>query len=88
MFGRKGMSMAIKLLIVIIVAVLVLATVIAIFTGTVPVGGQQMECSTNIRARCMNITRQKGSCEENAPNSMKDISGCQGKINLTEQCCL
>lgn len=93
MFDEKGFSLSINMLVIIIIAVVVLFSILAIYMGTVPGSSGQMECESKIRDTCMEYTRC-GCCEDGTSTKCTDYNcnpsqpdECEENIEWSEVCC-
>lgn len=90
MKDKSGISLSIRAIVILLLALVVLFAIITIFMGTVPGGGRQLNCEAELRSTCLQYSRC-GCCsggsdcqkDDGSELSCQDIKNSYSTTNCT-----
>lgn len=84
--SEKGISLPIRLLVIMVVVIIVLFTVLALYTGNVPGQGREITAQGTVTECCAEYVRE-GGCSGGVTAGDLSAGNCTMISNLNESCC-
>lgn len=89
---KKAITLPIRFLVIISIALIVMLAVVAFFTNIISIGGSTVNCQAELRSTCMDYT-SSGCCEDGGSKCSSIESGYPptdsdcSSIELQKACC-